>query len=73
MVDGVLRSRTDSAGQPLHSTDIGIRNFWRFFDNSVAVDDQQRPQRLYHGTDRDFSEFRKTTHFGDARSAPERN
>lgn len=68
LVDGVVRPTTNTANQPLHINETGIRNFWRWFGDSVAVDPQTgQPQLLFHGTDRDFDAFRKTTPFGSAR------
>ena len=56
-VDGVQRPTRNSAGQPIHHTEEGIRNFWRWFGDSKAVDEQGRPLVVYHGTRADFSEF----------------
>lgn len=42
-VDGVQRPTRNSAGQPIHHTEEGIRNFWRWFGSSRVVDDQGRP------------------------------
>lgn len=59
-VDGVERSRTNSNGMPIHPTDEGLRNFWRWFDDSKAVDAEGRPIVLYHGTskDKEFKSFK---------------
>lgn len=56
-VDGIERSRTNSKGRPIASNDDDIRNFWRWFGDSVMVDDQHRPLVLYHGTAGDFEAF----------------
>lgn len=56
-VDGVERPTTNSKGQRIHPTDDGIRNFWRWFGDSKAVDEQGRPLVVYHGTPRTFSVF----------------
>ena len=56
-VDGVTRPTTNSKGNPIHPTEEGIRNFWRWFGSSRVVDDQGRPLAVYHGTNADFSEF----------------
>lgn len=56
-VDGVERSRANSKGQPIHPTEEGIRNFWRWFGDSKVVDEQGRPLVVYHGTGADFSTF----------------
>ena len=56
-VDGVQRPRMNSGGRPIHVTDDGIRNFWRWFGDSKVVDDQGRPLVVYHGTTADFDAF----------------
>lgn len=56
-VDGVMRHRHNSLGQPIHHADEGIRNFHRWFGDSKAVDEHGRPMVLYHGTTKDFDAF----------------
>ena len=56
-VDGVERPRLNSEGQPIHPTEEGIRNFWRWFGDSKVVDDEGRPLVVYHGTKGDFNVF----------------
>ncbi len=56
-VDGVQRQRTNSKGQPIHPTDEGIRNFWRWFGSSKVTDADGRPLVVYHGTRSEFSVF----------------
>ena len=56
-VDGILKHRYNSANQPIHHTDEGIKNFHRWFGNSTTVDEHGRPMVFYHGTYHDFSEF----------------
>jgi hypothetical protein len=56
-VDGVDRPTTDSRGKPIFSTLDGIKNFWRWFGDSVFVDDKGRPMVMYHGTAVDIEEF----------------
>ncbi len=56
-VDGEMKHRHNSLGQPIHPTDEGIRNFHRWFGDSQAVDDHGRPIVLYHGTNQDFDTF----------------
>ena len=58
-VEGVTRPTTDAAGKPLHTTEEGIRNFWKWFGNSKAVDSEGHPLHLYHGTTADFTEFNR--------------
>lgn len=56
-VDGVQRPTLNSEGRPIHPTEEGIRNFWRWFGDSRVTDDQGRPLVVYHGTNADFTEF----------------
>lgn len=49
-VDGADRPTTNSEGQPIHSTDDGIRNFWRWFGDSKVVDASGKPLVVYHGS-----------------------
>jgi N12 class adenine-specific DNA methylase len=48
-VDGIDRPTTNSNGQPIHPTEEGIRNFWRWFGDSRVVDAEGRPLVVYHG------------------------
>ena len=56
-VDGVMKHRHNSLGQPIHSDEEGIRNFHRWFGDSKAVDDHGRPQVFYHGTGANIKKF----------------
>lgn len=56
-VDGKPRPTRNSAGQSIHPTKEGIRNFWRWFGDSKVVDEQGRPLVVYHGTNSDLSAF----------------
>lgn len=56
-VDGVMRPTLNSKGKPIHWSEEGIRNFWRWFGDSKFVDVHGRPMVIYHGTNQDFSEF----------------
>ena len=49
-VDGILKHRYNSANQPIHHTDEGIKNFHRWFGNSTTIDEHGRPKVFYHGT-----------------------
>ena len=49
-VDGQMKHRHNSLGQPIHHTDEGIRNFHRWFGDSKAVDEHGRPLVVYHGS-----------------------
>lgn len=57
VVDGVKRPAMNSEGRPIHPTQEGLRNFWRWFGNSRVVDDQGRPLVVYHGTRADIHAF----------------
>lgn len=57
-VDGVMRATQNSAGQLIHPTEEGTRNFWRWFGGSKVVDAEGRPLVVYHGTNADFDVFR---------------
>lgn len=54
-VGGVQRSTSNSDGQPIHSTEDGVRNFWKWFGRSRAVDGKGSPLVVYRGDDSDFS------------------
>lgn len=56
-VDGKSRPTTNSLGQPIHTTEEKVRNFWRWFGDSKVVDDQGRPKVVYHGTRSDIESF----------------
>jgi predicted Fe-Mo cluster-binding NifX family protein len=47
----------NSLGNPIHATEDGIRNFWKWFSGSVMVDSKGRPKVYYHGNNDDFDEF----------------
>ena len=44
------RPTHNSLGQLIHSTESGIRAFWKWFGDSKAVDEKGHPLVLYHGT-----------------------
>ena len=56
-VDGVERPALNSNDQPIHWSEEGIRNFWRWFGDSKVVDEQGRPLVVYHGTTSSFDSF----------------
>lgn len=56
-VDGVDRPTTNADGKSIHTTEDGLRNFWRWFGGSKVVDDKGRPLVVYHGTREDFNNF----------------
>lgn len=49
-VDGVQRPTINSDGKPIHPTEEGVRNFWKWFKDSKALDGQGRPLVVYHGS-----------------------
>lgn len=46
-IDGVQRPTTNSTGQPIHPTEDGVRNFWKWFGDSKWVDEEGRPRVAY--------------------------
>jgi len=53
----------NSLGKPIHATEQGIVNFWKWFKNSKAVDAKGRPLVVYHGTHADIDQI-DTTKYG---------
>ncbi|MEA5111652.1 hypothetical protein SDC9_17710 [bioreactor metagenome] len=61
-INGKKRPTTNSKGQPIATTEQGIRNFYKWFGNSKVVDDKGRPLVVYHGTpDGGFDSFSHDT------------
>jgi len=58
-IGGKQRPTTNSNGNPIHATEEGIRNFYKWFGNSEVVDKQGRPLVVYHGTPTEFYKFAK--------------
>jgi hypothetical protein len=61
-IDGKDRPTVNSEGRPIHPTEEGIRNFWKWFTPASALTDNQgRPLVMYHGTNTegDYSSFMK--------------
>lgn len=56
-VDGAQRHALNSNGKPIHPTEEGVRNFWRWFGDSKVVDAEGRPVVVYHGTSKEFDTF----------------
>lgn len=59
-IDGKERPTTNSNGQPIATTEQGLRNFYKWFGDSKVVDEQGRPLVVYHGTNHKFQSFKKT-------------
>lgn len=65
-VDGVARPTTNSEGQPLASTEAGVRAFWNWFGDSKVVDAQGKPLVVYHGTQgAEFDGFKPGSWFSE--------
>lgn len=62
--NGVMVHTTNSDGQPIHHTEQGVKNFHDWFGDSKIVDEHGRPQIVYHGTGKDFSEFTPNSALG---------
>jgi hypothetical protein len=58
-IDGKDRPATNSNGQPIHPTEEGVRNFWRWFGDSKVVDVHGRPLVVYHGGSSERQRFDK--------------
>lgn len=57
-VDGVERPVENSEGRPIAKSDEALRNFWRWFGESKAVDWRGRPLVVFHGSPQGgFDEF----------------
>lgn len=56
-VDGKERPTRNADGRLIESTPEKLRNFWRFFGDSLVVDKKGRPLVVYHGTNTTFEEF----------------
>lgn len=56
-VDGTERPTLNSNGKPIHPTEEGVRNFWKWFGDSKVVDAEGRPLVVYHGTQDDITAF----------------
>ena len=62
-VDGVMKHRHNSLGQPIHPTDEGIKNFHRWFGDDENLDEHGRPKVLYHSSLQDIEQFSPTGKF----------
>ena len=49
-------SNTNSLGRVISKTPEGIANFWKWFGDSITVDNRGNPIVLFHGTPEDFEE-----------------
>lgn len=65
-VAGKPRPTRNAKGGLISPTLEGIRNFWRWFGDSRAVDVSGRPVVYYHGTHKSFDEFTTNNALGGA-------
>jgi hypothetical protein len=56
-VNGKQRPTINSNRKPIASTNEGILNFWKWFDDSATVDEHGLPYVFIHGSDKKFSKF----------------
>ena len=49
-VEGIKRPTTDSTGAPIHTTEEGVKNFWKSFGDTKALDAEGRPIVVYRGS-----------------------
>lgn len=59
-VDGKERSVYNSEGKRIAKSKEALTNFWRWFGDSKAIDEEGQPLVLYHGTDEKFDTFAKS-------------
>lgn len=60
-VDGVMRPIHNCDGALIHPNEEGVREFWRWFGQSEAVDAKGRPFLYFHGTAGEFDVFNPKT------------
>lgn len=51
------RTVYNSNGERIAKSEPALRNFWNWFGDSYAVDEDGRPLVVYHGTDAEFDTF----------------
>ena len=56
-INGIERPTTNSEGKPIAQTEAAVRNFWAWFGDSKVVDKKGRPLVVFHGSEKDFTEF----------------
>lgn len=59
-VDGKERTVYNSEGKRIAKSKEALTNFWRWFGDSKAIDEEGQPLVLYHGTDEEFDTFAKS-------------
>lgn len=58
-INGQQKHTHTNKGTPIHPTEEGVKNFWKWFEGSKVIDEDGKPLIVYHGTTADFSEFKK--------------
>ena len=56
-IDGEQKSIYNSRGEKIADTEESLRKFYKWFNNSKAVDSKNRPYVMYHGTYDKFDSF----------------
>lgn len=56
-IDGEQKSIYNSRGEKIADTEESLRKFYKWFNNSKAVDSKNRPYVMYHGTYDNFDSF----------------
>jgi len=70
-----MKSRFTHEGEPIAADSEEIEDFWKWYGNSVLVDETGCPVTLYHGTPEIFEDFRIHdigVHFGTLEQARHR-
>lgn len=57
-IDGIRRSVYNSNGDKIGNDEQSLLNFWNWFSDSITIDNQGRPLVFFHGTDKEFTEFK---------------
>jgi hypothetical protein len=56
-INGVYRSTTNSKGDYIANTEDKIENFYKWFKDSIVIDENKKPLIVYHGTTSNFDKF----------------
>ena len=63
-VAGVQRPTMNSNGKPIHPTEEGVRNFWRWACDDAVTDDDGMPQVFFNYGSKELSEINAGGRFG---------
>jgi len=63
VINGVKYITKNSNGLPIAQTQDGLVNFWRWFSGSKIIDKYGRPLVCYHGTNTNFSSFKRGVNY----------